>query len=625
VLTDVLDTLDAAAVRSWCAVGLARLRDHQHEIDNLNVYPVPDGDTGTNLVLTMTAAGEAIAAEPGEPVPAAPGEPVPAAPAAPGEPDAHITDLGVVLRCLARGALLGARGNSGVILSQIFTGIAEVLADVPAADGKALAAALDRAAESARHAVAAPVEGTILTVVRAAADAALSASGGGDDLAAVVQAAAEAARAALARTPEQLPALARAGVVDAGGRGLVVLLDALVEVVTGDAPAGAEPPVPAAAPPRRAAVAAMRETGSDEYGYEVQYLLDAPDEAVDRLRATLTGLGDSLVIVGARGPDPAQRTWNVHVHVNDVGAALEAGVEAGRPHRISVTRFVDQMPPAPPTGLVASPDREPHPEPPPVTEPFQDLGSVPGESVAEAAGVGAWAGDSDRPEPAVPRPHARAVVVVCDGDDMAGLFAAEGAEVVRRHPDGAAPSTGEILDAVRATGAGRVVILPNDPNVTAAAAAAAAEARSALVRAGVVPTRSPVQGLAALAVRDPGRRFEDDIIAMAEAAGACRYAEVTTASREALTVAGRCQPGDVLALIQGEVSLIGQDLLGTCEELLDRLLGAGGEMVTLLTGDQAPPWLADRLIDHVRRSWPFVEVHCYRGGQPHYPLLVGVE
>jgi fatty acid kinase len=623
----MLDTLDATAVRSWCAVGLARLRDHQHEIDNLNVYPVPDGDTGTNLVLTMTSAGEAIAAEPGE-------------------PDGRTTELGVVLRCLARGALLGARGNSGVILSQIFTGIAEILADVPAADGKALAAALDRAAESARHAVAAPVEGTILTVVRAAADAALGTSGGGgDDLAAVVRAAAEAARAALARTPEQLPALARAGVVDAGGRGLVVLLDALVEVVTGGAPASAEPPVPgldlgrpevqaprtptAATPPRQAAVAATRETGSTEFGYEVQYLLDAPDEAVDRLRAALAGLGDSLVIVGARGPDPARRTWNVHVHVNDVGAALEAGVEAGRPHRISVTRFVDQMPPLEPVGpghRAAAVDPA-ELAPPARPEPLQplDLRSAPDGSVMEAAGVHAWAGDSGRPEPAVPRPHSRAVVVVCDGDDMAGLFAAEGAEVVRRHPDGAAPSTGEILDAVRATGAGRVVILPNDPNVTAAAAAAAAEARSTLVRAGVVPTRSPVRALAALAVRDPGRRFEDEIIAMAEAAGACRYAEVTTASREALTVAGRCQPGDVLALIQGEVSLIGQDLLGTCERLLDRLLGAGGEMVTLLTGDQAPPWLADRLIDHVRRNWPFVEVHCYRGGQPHYPLLVGVE
>jgi dihydroxyacetone kinase-like predicted kinase len=215
--------------------------------------------------------------------------------------------------------------------------------------------------------------------------------------------------------------------------------------------------------------------------------------------------------------------------------------------------------------------------------------------------------------------------VVCDGNGIAELLAAEGAVVVRRHPDGAAPSTGEILDAIRATGAGGVVVLPNDPNVVAAATAAAEEARAEHIRTGVVPTRSAVQALAALAVRDAARRFEDDIIAMAEAAGTCRYAEVTTASRDALTVAGLCRRGDVLALVQGEVTLIGQDLVETCRLLLDRLLAAGGEMVTLLTGDQAPADLVDSLTEHVGREWPFVEVHCYRGGQPHYPLLVGVE
>jgi uncharacterized protein len=675
----VLDTLDAAAVRHWCAAGLVRLRHHQHEIDELNVYPVPDGDTGTNLVLTVTAADEAVAGHAADAADAV--DAAHAVDAAADDAGGRTTELGLVLHRLARGALLGARGNSGVILSQIFGGLAETLAEVPAAGGRALATALDRAATLARRAVAAPVEGTILTVARAAADAALAVQA--DDLALVVRAAAGASRAALARTPEQLPALARAGVVDAGGCGLVLLLDALVEVVTGGPPpAGGRLPVPTVGAPRRAAVAATRETGSDEFGYEVQYLLDAPDEAVDRLRDVLGDLGDSLVVVGARSPDPDRRVWNVHVHVNDVGAAIEAGVEAGRPHRISVTRFVDQTPaarparqggpadvtgrgPAPADEVPADevpahgapdsstadssvPDRPARldavPAGPAPDSPTQDSPTPAGAvsdradmaqseaavadspAVADtAAGMRSWAGDGDRPEPAVPLPRARAVVVVCDGDDMAGLFAAEGAEVVRRHPDGAAPSIGEILDAVLATGAGRVVILPNDPNVAAAAGAAAGEARSRLIRAGVVPTRSPVQALAALAVRDPDRRFEDDIIAMAEAAGACRYAEVTTASREALTVAGRCQRGDVLALVQGEVSLIGQDLVETCRRLLDRLLGAGGEMVTLLTGDQAPPWLADSLTEHVRRDWPFVEVHCYRGGQPHYPLLVGVE
>ena len=552
----MLDRLDAAAVRRWCAVGLAGLREHQDEIDELNVYPVPDGDTGTNLVLTVEAAVGALDGAAGS------------------EGDAT-----AVLGRLARGALLGARGNSGVIVAQVLAGMASVWA--PAAGGRVLARALAEAADAAYRAVAAPVEGTVLTVVRAAADAAARADS--DDLATVVRAAAGAAREALARTPEMLPALARAGVVDAGGRGLVVLLDALVEVATGEP----LPPLPPAGP-HRLPLSVVRETGSDEYAYEVQYLLDAPADAVDLLTRALGRLGDSLVVVGAGGaPIP---TWNVHVHVNDVGAAIEAGVEAGRPHRISVTRFADQARPAP------------APAPP-------------------AAGPAhGWAADAG-----ATRAEGRAVVVVAEGPGLAALFETEGAVVVHPGPAGSAPSTGQLLAAIRASGAGRVVVLPNDPNVIAAANAAAAEARAGHVHAGVVPTRSPVQALAALAVRDPGRRFEDDVIAMAEAAGACRYAEVTVAGREALTVAGRCQPGDILGLVEGEVNLIGQDLTQTCLLLLDRLLSGGGELVTLLTGAPAPDGLLGALTAHLAAKWPFVEVQCHHGGQPHYPLLVGVE
>lgn len=224
----------------------------------------------------------------------------------------------------------------------------------------------------------------------------------------------------------------------------------------------------------------------------MQFLLDAGPEAVTRLREILAGLGDSLVVVGDGATDAASTTWNVHVHVNDVGAAVEAGVEAGRPYRISVTRFADQ---------VATP---------------------------------------------TPAHHGRAAVVVASGVGMAELFEGEGATVVPGNP-----SIGELLDAIRATAAARVVVLPNDPNTQAVASAAAREAHALGVKVSVVPTRSPVQALAALAVRDPDRRFADDVIAMAEAAGACRYAEVCWASREALTVAGPCRPGDVLALVEG--------------------------------------------------------------------------
>jgi DAK2 domain fusion protein YloV len=477
--------------------------------------------------------------------------------------------------------------------------VADTLATTPEARGHALTAALDRAAGAAWGAVAAPVEGTLLSVAGGAARAA--ADEGSDELVSVARAAARGASEALALTPTQLSVLARAGVVDAGGRGLVVLLDALVEVVSGAAPAdppasvdgsanadppanldaGASPPAGIGAPPHGdpggdsgggpggdsgGGVAGgqrpghVREAGSVEFGYEVQFLLEAPDWAVERLKSRLAGLGDSLVVVG-----DGEDTWNVHVHVNDVGAAIEAGVEAGRPYRISVTRFEDQM----------------------------------------AAGA----------------PRARGAVVVAAGDGLAELFRAEGAVTV----PGPAPSTGEILAAIRATAAGQVVVLPGGRATQSVAALAAEQARIEGRRVGVVPIRSPVQALAALAVRDEGRRFEDDMIAMAEAAGACRYAEVCRAGKEAVTVAGVCRPGDILGLVEGEVNLIGQDLYGTCRDLLDRLLAGGGELVTLLTGTDAPPELAGLLAEHLGQRWPFVEVQTFDGGQPRYPLLVGVE
>jgi uncharacterized protein len=556
----VLETLDAAAIRRWCAGGLAALKRHQSEIDGLNVYPVPDGDTGTNLVLTLTSAQRALALD------------------LDNSPEAGHTEQsahGRVLRLMARGALLGARGNSGVIVSQILRGLADALAAPVAVRGRDLARALRAASTAAYGAVAEPVEGTVLTVAAAAAAGAAQADT--DDLGTVARAAATAGARALGRTPEQLPVLARAGVVDAGGRGLCVLLDALVEVITGERPIQ---PATMAPPATRPPATAVRETGAETYAYEVQFLLDAEPAAVERMRSVLAGLGDSLVVVGDEVTPGKVATWNVHVHVNDVGAAVEAGVTAGRPYHISVARFADQ-----PLGAV--PDHDPASRP-------------------------------DPPEP--PDPRGRAAVVVAHGAGLAELLAAEGATVVPGNP-----STGELLTAIRSTGATRVVVLPNDPSTQAVASAAAKEAHTLGVRVSVVPTRSPVQALAALAVRDPARRFEDDVIAMAEAAGACRYGEVCYASREALTVAGRCQPGDVLALVEGEVHVIGTDLVETCAGLLDRMLGGGGELVTLLLGADAPTGLADSVRAHVTRRWPFVEVHDYPGGQPFYPLLVGIE
>jgi DAK2 domain fusion protein YloV len=536
---DVLDSLDATAVRRWCAAGLDAMRRHQVEIDEINVYPVRDADTGTNLVVTITCAARALEADP------------------------DIITLGATLQCMARGAALHALGNSGGIVSQILRGLAEALIEVPAARGRALADALTAAAKAAYAAVPTPVEGTMLSVVHEAALAATAANS--DVLAVVVEAAADGAVRALTRTTEQLPALAAAGVVDAGGQGLVVLLDSLVEVVTGVRPVRGALARPVPAP------AAARETGSEQYGYEVQYLLDAPADAVEVLTSTLLALGDSLVVVDT-GTGMDVGVWNVHIHVNDVGAAIEAGVRAGRPHRIAVTRFADQVAPM----RVSVVDTE-----------------------------------------------SRGLVVLASGPGLARVFTAEGAVVV--DASAAVPSTSDILRAVLATEANRVALLPNDVDALAAAQRAAEEARASGIRVGVVPTRSSVQAIAAIAVRDPGRRFHDDVIAMAEAAGACRYAEVTVAGTEALTLVGRVSPGDVLGLIEGDVNIIGTELEPTCTTLLDRMLAGGGEMVTLVLGAGAPAGLGDRLTEFVAERAPFADVRVYHGGQPHHPLLVGVE
>ncbi|WP_433721554.1 DAK2 domain-containing protein [Actinoplanes sp. CA-051413] len=639
----MLDSLDAAAVRRWCGGGLAALRAHQHEIDELNVYPVPDGDTGTNLVLTLTSAQQALDDAPDQ------------------QPTAGSTALGGTMRLMARGALLGARGNSGVIVSQILRGMADTFATAVAVRGGELTRALRTASEAAYAAVAKPVEGTVLSVVAAAAEGARKTAS--DDLVAVARAAARAAAEALARTPQQLPILARAGVVDAGGRGLVLLLEALVEALNNTGPSPSPMPAGSIAglpapkdPPLRTdgAVVGLDEIGSsdsdpgghEDLGYEVQYLLDAAPESVESLRGALGEMGDSLVIVGTGDGDPP--TWNVHVHVAvaDVGAAIEAGVVAGRPYRITVTHLEDHRHESTHPPNAQSPHTQPSHTRPEGGRPASDQATSDRSKISQHGNAGPdhnrrnedrraqdrhesnWLTigrpeDSSKEQPLGPDasdPDARATVVVAAGDGLTAIFAAEGATVVGRNP-----STAEMLAAIASTGAGHIVLLPNDANTHAVARSAAQEAAADGVRVSVVPTRSPVQALAALAVRDPGRPFDDDVIAMAEAAGACRYGEVCTASREALTVAGRCHPGDLLGLVDGEVHVIGDDLEQVCLRLLDRLLGGGGELVTLVLGADAPPELEERLRAHVTSEWRFVELNSYAGGQPRYHLLVGVE
>ncbi len=532
--------LTAGNIRDWARAAREALVRSRVEIDALNVFPVPDGDTGTNLYLTMEAACAEFDLSEIQPA-----------------------DAGEAASILARGALLGARGNSGVILSQILRGIGITLTGASDRGAHSVARAFRSGADEAYRSVARPVEGTILTVARAAADAAenlVKSIPGEPDVARVVGAAAEGARAALLRTPAMLEVLRQAGVVDAGGRGLVEVYDALFRVLSGEVLSG-EPiedfdisespmnfvPQPIAMP-------------SDTPDFEVMYLLEAPDDRIDALRAALDARGDSVVIVGGDG------LWNVHVHADDAGACIEDGLAVGRPHRIRVN------------SLHARPNSRSN----------------------------------------------RQVVMVTHGSGITNLVTAAGVNCVPAQPR-TRPSVTEILSAVHASHSPEVVLLPSDRDNQGTAEIAAEQLRATGVRVAIVPTRSVVQSLAAIAVHDAERTFDDDVVTMTRAAGATRYGAVTISERDALTSAGQCAVGDVLGLVDGDIVQIGQSVLAVAQGVCARLVAAGGEIVTIVAGADADAPAVSGLIEWLESSYPGIDVVLHDGGQPLWPIIVGVE
>jgi DAK2 domain fusion protein YloV len=538
-------TFDLDVVRRFADLAVEGLSAAREEIDALNVYPVPDGDTGTNMFLTVEAARDALVAALVD----------------------HPDDLRAAMQAYSRGALLGARGNSGVILSQLVGALLRRIGQAGPRDRSAVvfAEGMALASEAAYPAGGVPGEGTILSVARAASEAAAEAAEVGENrLGAIVHAAATAAREALARTPEQLPLLEAAGVVDAGGRGLCVVLDAAESSITGQRATTAAPRVGTPAiPVARVPTDDLTEDGP---AYEVMYLLETDDEAIPALRRELAALGDSLVVVGGEG------LWNVHIHVDDVGAAVEAGIRAGSPRRIQVTHFAEQ--------------------------------------IERARGKRA-------------ERRGRRLVIVAGGPGLAALFGEAGAEVIQGGP-GSRPSTGQVLAAIEATGAQEVIVLPNDPDSVGVAEAAAHEAEAKGIHVVVVPTRAQVQGIAALAVHEPGRPLDADVVQMTAAARGARHGAVTVAVKDAMTTAGPCSAGDALGVVHGDFAIVGEDLYEVATGVLERLLGGGGELVTLVAGAEAGD-LAQACEHWVQRAHPGVDVALYEGGQERYPLLMAVE
>ncbi len=541
-----LTNLSAADLTRAVTTYAGLLRAQRDVINRLNVYPVPDGDTGTNMTLTL----ESVVAD----------------------VNALGTEVSMteVCRAIAQGSLMGARGNSGVILSQMLRGLIQGFSD-ESIDATQLAAGLVRADLLARQAVSRPVEGTILSVARAAAEGAAGATDA-TSLESVVHGARDAARVALANTPEQLAVLKQAGVVDSGGMGLVLWFEALCHVVSGD-PLPETPDIDtfAALPP-------LHETLQSEISdlkYEVMFLLDAEDDKMPAFRGAWDALGDSIVIIGGDG------LYNCHIHSNDVGASIEVALDAGRPRNIRVTDLSEQ-----------------------VTE----------ERWVREANALPEALESPTP--------ATAVVAVVVGEGVGRIFTTLGVRALVKGGQSMNPSTAELVSAVRATGSPQVIILPNNRNIRAVA-----EQVDKLVDVDVrvVPTDSIVEGFAALLSYDPDAGVEENHQTMSASAQHVVAGEVTRAVRDTHTDAGDVKTGDWIGLGAGGVLAIADSIEEVNAKLLVALVKDEHELFTIIEGDGSTKEATSALSKFATTRFPQLCVEVHHGGQPLYPYLFGIE
>jgi DAK2 domain fusion protein YloV len=549
-----LEHLDAAAFRAVVTGYRDALADHREVINRLNVFPVPDGDTGTNMALTLRSVCETV--------------------------EAADADMAATCKAISHGSLMGARGNSGVILSQILRGLVEVVRDGVVADAPTLAAALGNASEAAYGAVMRPVEGTILTVVREASEEAAASAATGASLVDVLDATRQRAADALAATPEQLPVLKQAGVVDAGGAGFVLLLDVLLDVVDGR---GVPEPAVVADDGPILAHGEGDHGGVGDLRYEVMYFLEAPDEAIPAFKDVWAGIGDSIVVVGGDG------IWNCHIHTDDIGAAIEAAIDAGRPKQIRVTDLLEQV-----EGLEEE------------------------RWVTEGVAAGATV---DAP-PHASEPVETAVVAVAVGDGIRRIFHSLGVQQVVTGGQTMNPSTAELLAAVEACPAEAVVILPNNKNIVPVAEQVDGETSKTVL---VVPTRGVSEGFAALLAYDPEAAAAANAGAMAEAAGNVVAGEITQAVRDSASDAGPIAAGDWLGISRAGIEVIDADLGGACVGLLAKLLTSDHEIVTVIEGDGASAVVTRRITEWLADQGGAVEAEVHHGGQPLYPYLFGIE
>lgn len=524
------------------------LETNAKAVDRLNVFPVPDGDTGTNMTLTLRAALEHASTV---------------------QSDA----VGDVTAALARGALLGARGNSGVILSQIIRGLAEGLAGLNTFTPQEFAAATQRAYQVAYESITQPVEGTILTVARDLSHAAVARCASATTLEEVIEHVVEAARTSVDDTPNHLPVLKEAGVVDAGGQGLFLIFEGMLRYFRGE-------PLPAVATSDRAShvFSAFAEAHrTDEHGYCTEFLIHGADLDAGAVREVMTKLGQSLLVVGDA------TLVRVHVHTDKPDAAIAAALRFGQLDRVKADNMDLQQ-----------------------AANFAD--AKPGD------GQPTVASRSDRVAPAP-------VVAVAVGDGITKVFESLGTSVVHGGQS-MNPSAGEILKAIEASPADWAVVLPNNGNVILAARTAASQTSRTVH---IVPTRSVPQGIAAALAFNPSAGQDENVRAMTAAADAVTTLEVTRAVRDAVIGDLRITRGQYIGLVNDRLVAGDSDVNALVVELFKRLDTSSSEIVTLYLGKDADRAQSDVLVRELTARYPGVEFETVDGGQGLYDYVISVE
>jgi len=523
----------------------AWLERHVEIINALNVYPVPDGDTGTNMLLTMRAALEELNNSPAQ-------------------------SASVVAHAVSYGSLMGARGNSGVILSQLFRGLARSLDKKETFTAQELAQAMTEASAIAYQGVIKPVEGTILTVAREAADAAMAAAAESDDLLYVLERTVTEARHSVARTPSLLQVLADAGVVDAGGQGLFVILEGALRFMRGEEvgelptiEAGVELEVPV----------------EEEYGYETMFILQGEDLNVEEIREAIAAMGESVLVVGD------SRAVKVHIHSMEPGRPLDYAAKLGTLSQISVENLQEQYREFVRRGGTAVPDR---PQPPPVAEELGDM----------------------------------AIVVVAAGEGLTRVFESLGVSAVVPGGQSMNPSTQEILEAIEDLKAEKVIVLPNNSNIIMAARQARELSQKEVV---VVPTVTIPQGISAVLAFNYQADLETNAQVMEQAAHNVQTAGITTAIRAAQINGVSVEEGGVIGLLDEELTASGSTLEEVVQEMLRQMRADEHEIITVYYGEDIAGAEAQKLADEIQARYPDQEVELVDGGQPHYHYILSVE